>query len=367
MTGPIYGGIPGDIAESKQDVGELNLMTLIGCTDERGDAWHRREDLQGAEDNHYPGFIPIPDVLRRLFHWHPRRATVAYLIPCGAEDADMIDSTGQPVRVVESQQARKGVLRDDNDYDLGVFRSGAVHPPYQVTLLEQAERLTGTTLGVSTAGCLQKGARAWLEFSMPETLHDPKSGFSYRPNLLKADSMDGSISLTTALTIEATVCMNTLTWNLLEAREAGRLFRRKHTRGIVGGDLQDERDALGVLERVDAEFTSELHTLLEQPVSDKQVIAVLDIIRPLPEEEGRAYTLAENFRDQWMTVYREDPMAAPWKGTALGVFQTDNTVRHWYDQRRGGDRWETNTWRTLLGKTAQEDRAIVRALEEALA
>jgi phage/plasmid-like protein (TIGR03299 family) len=363
MTGPIYGGIPGDIAESKQDVGELNLWTLIGCTDERGDAWHRRDDLQGAEDNHYPGFIPEADVMRRLFYWAPQRLAVAYLRPCSAEEADFIGSDGRPMQVIESQQGRVGVIREDTDYDMGVFKSGANHPPYSVTLIREAQRLTGSTLGISTAGLVQKGSRAWVEFSMQETLHDAKSGFDYRPNLLKADSMDGSISLTTAMTIEATVCNNTLTWNLLEARESGRLFRRKHTQGIVSGDLSDERQALGVLERVDSEFTAELHSLLDTPVSEKQKIEVMDILAPIPAEKGRGRTMAENRRDQLLAL-DSDLMVSPWVGTAFGEVQRYNTEQHWL---RGNGGTERNIWRAITGKTAEADREVVKALEKVLA
>lgn len=368
MTSPIFAGRAGDIAESKQDIRMLNLQTLIGLVDERGEAWHRRDDLQGAEDNHYPGFIPSEDVLRRLFHWHPKKCVVAYLVPCDVSEATMISDDGTPVKVVQTQADRVGVLRDDNFYDLGVFRSGAEHPPYQVTLMEEAERLTGSILGISGAGLLRNGERAYMEFSMPETQHDPKSGFDYRPNLLMADSMDGSLSLTFALTIAATVCENTMTFNLLEAGSAGRLTRRKHTRGILGSTkIADERAALGILERIDAEFLSEWHQLIETQVSENQVIEVLDIIRPVPEGKGRANTLATNWRDEWLAVYQGDPMSAQWAGTAAGVVQADNTFRHHYDPRRGGNRWEGNVWRAVTGKTAQADTAIVKALERVLA
>lgn len=350
---------------------DLQINTLIGMVAERGPAWHKRDDLRRnadgtlAEDNHYQGFIPVEDVRRRLFNWNPNTVPVAYLVPCDVADADFIRADGTACKVVETQAGRIGVLRDDNNYDLGVFKDGAKHAPYTVTLIREAERLTGTTLGVSSAGLLAKGGRAWVEFSLPETLVDPKSGFGYRPNLLKADSMDGSISMTTALTINATVCDNTMTWNLLEAKKSGCLFRRKHTSGF--GDLQDERDALGILEAADTEFVSELHALIEREVTEKQVIQVLDIIMPVPEDEGRGRTLALNKRDQWMSVYTSDPMAAPWTGTAFGVVQTHNTYDHWFTPVRGTGRSERNTWRAINGKRAESDREIVNALEMVLA
>lgn len=349
---------------------DLQFNTLIGMVEERGPAWHKRDDLLRnadgtvAEDNHYPRFIPLEDVRRRLFSWQPLTVPVAYLVPCDVADADMIAKDGTPCRVVETQAERVGVLRGDNMYDMGVFKDGVKHPPYTVTLVREAERLTGELLGISSAGLLAKGGRAWVEFSLPETLHDAKSGFSYRPNLLKADSMDGTLSMTTARTINATVCDNTLTWNLLEAGKAGTLFKRKHTSGF--GDLQDERDALGILERTNDEFLSELHALIEREVSEKQVIQLLDIIMPVPEDDGRGKTLVTNKRDQWMNIYTSDPMAAPWTGTAFGVVQTHNTYDHWFTPVRGTGRSERNTWRAINGKRTEADREIVQALESVL-
>jgi phage/plasmid-like protein (TIGR03299 family) len=360
---------------SKETMRDLQINTLIGMTEQRGNAWHRRDDLRRnedgtyLEDNHYKGMIPVKDVLRRLFYWNPVSLPVAYLKPCEPDEADFITQAGAAVKVIESQQDRKGLLRDDTYFDLGVFKV-AEHHPYQIGLIREAERLTGSILGISSAGVLSKGGKAWVEFSLPETHHDGKSGFSYRPNLLKADSMDGSMAQTTALTINATVCDNTLDWNLMEAKGAGLVFKRRHTRNFT--DLQDERDALGILEQVDTEFTKGLHKLIARKVTEPKVIQVLDVIMPLPEDDGRAKTQQQNRRDQWFDLYINDERCAPWKGTAFGVVQTDNTYRHWFSQiqKSGEDkrgRAERNTWRAIKGSQAAADQKIVKALELVLA
>lgn len=368
MTSPFMGGMAGDPYESKQDVEELNSFTLIGCTEERGDAWHRRDDLMHNGNNHFPGLIPLPVVTERLLNWQPRRAKVAYLIACGPAEADIIGKDGNTYRVVETQQDRIGVLRDDNDYDLGVFSSTALHPPYQETLIAQAEKLTGDVLGISSAGVLQKGARAWVEFSMKETHMDPKSGFGFRPNLVHADSMDGSIAYTKALTVNATVCMNTLRRNLLEAKGEGMLVRRKHTSGILDPRKdQDERSALGILEQVDQEFLADLHRAIEMPVTEKQRIAVLDIIVPLTEDmTERSKTLATNKRDSIMAM-GASPMVEPWIGTAFGEIQRYSTWQHWNAPAKNTGQWERNAWRDLMGKSAEADAKVVAALEMVLA
>lgn len=353
--------------ESELDLAMYNRQTLIGCTEQRGDAWHRRDYLQGDESNHYPGLIPLADVQRRLFHWSPRTVTVAYLVPVAEGEGggtNVIGEDGQLYRVVETSANRVGVLRDDNDADLGVFKAGVKHPPYQITLIREAERLTGTTLGISSAGLLGRGERAWVEFSMPETLHDPLSGLDYRPNLVKADSMDGSTSAVTYLSCWATICGNTLTWNMAEAAERGRVFRRKHTSGFTG-DLSDERAALGILERIDSGFTDGVRSLIEQPVTPAQRIEVMDIIVPLPDKDGRGRTVREQRRDQLMAL-DSDPMVSQWIGTAFGEVQRYNTFDQWYAPMTGADRFERNVWRDISGKRAAADQQVVRALADVL-
>ena len=54
---------------SQETLTWLNTQTLIGFTEKRGNAWHYREQNQDTEGNHYPGAIPIDDVLRRLFNF----------------------------------------------------------------------------------------------------------------------------------------------------------------------------------------------------------------------------------------------------------------------------------------------------------
>lgn len=353
---------------TNESMRDLQINTVIGMTEERGPAWHRRDDLlkDGEESNHYPRFIPVADVKRRIFGWEPNTVPVAYLVPCEVDKADYIRADGVAVRVVESKQGREGVLRGDNDYDMGVFMGGTIHPPYQETLIRDVEIMVGDQLGISSAGVLAKGARAWVETSLPETFHDDKSGFSYRPNVVKATSMDGSLANTTARTVTATVCDNTLSYNLLEAGRAGLLFKRKHT-SLSLADIQQERDALAIINDAQQEFERELHSMIETTVTDKKFSEFLFAYIPKVEDAGRAQTLSDNRREQFTEVYTSDPMCSPWKGTAWGVLQTANTIEHHYANVRGTGRSERNTWRVLNGKQAAADREVIKVLESVLA
>lgn len=49
---------------SAETIDWLNTNTLIGATDERGNAWHYRAVRDGEESNHYPGAIPVEEASR---------------------------------------------------------------------------------------------------------------------------------------------------------------------------------------------------------------------------------------------------------------------------------------------------------------
>ncbi len=361
---------------SNETMFDLNHNTLIGCTLQRGNAWHYRDNLQGEVSNHYPGFIPVADVISRIFNWAPQTVGVAYLVPAteaqtrdalagGPEAMDgLVLIKDQLFRVVQSQQNRVGVLRGDNDYDLGVFKSGVRHRPY-AELIRDAEKLTGQTLGISSAGLLAQGGRAWVELSMPETIHDRKSGVGFRPNLVKADSMDGSLANTTFRSFNITICDNTLSGNLAEAFAAGAVFKRKHTSQSLT-NLQEERDALSILEPMVDEFTAELHAMLAVEMNKAKRMELMDLIVPLPADEGRARTLAENKRSQLITL-EQNPMVSPWIGTAYGELARYNTFDHHFSNIKNTTRSERNSWNALNGKRAAADRVVLAGIEKVLA
>jgi len=93
-----------------------------------------------------------------------------------------------------------------------------------------------------------------------------------------------------------------------------------------------------------------------------QRIEVMDILVPLPDEEGRAYTIADNRRSA-LAALDKDPMVEPWVGTAWGEVQRYNTEQHWLAPIKSESRSERNTWRSLNGKTREADRQVVQAIE----
>lgn len=322
----------------------LNLNTLIGYTEQRGNAWHYRAELQGDESNHYPGPIPVEDVLRRLFSWEVIEAPVFYLI-----DGEF----------VPSQVGRKGMLRNDSHYDLGNFKSGYQGHPYDEWLLENIALILDDELGIGSAGLLRMGGQAWVSIEVPENITTPE-GVEFRPNLLAMSSYDGSLSTTYKRVITRVVCDNTSEAAL---GEEGQQVKIKHTK-YSNAKIKDAREALQIVHTMAEDVAKEIAELTATKVSDADWHKLLTKLVPIDDETSKiGITKAENKRAELVNLYNFDQRVAPWKGTAYGVSMAYNTWRqHNAVVRKGVPRGVRNMENLINGKTGTEDRLVLDTL-----
>lgn len=329
---------------SRESAEWLNTQTLIGNTDKRGTAWHYRVDLQGGESNHYPGFIPVPDVLRRLFNFEVIERGI-YLL----------DNDGNPVPV----PGRKAMVRDDNEEVLGIFKEGYTGHSYKEWLLDNVATILGDDLGISSAGLLRAGGQAWVEVSIPDSITTPE-GFEFRPNLLAYTSFDGSLATGYGRKIQAVVCDNTLD---AARSEDGQSFKLRHTK-YSGLKIQEAREALAIVYTMADDFANEVANLSAWKVSDKDMENLVNALIPLPESKS-GITTATKKRDEVFALYRNDERAATWNGTALGVLQAFNTWNHHFAQvRKGSPRVIRNYENVIKGKFGAADDIVISKLAE---
>jgi phage/plasmid-like protein (TIGR03299 family) len=305
---------------SSETIEHLNVFTLIGNVLKRGRAWHYRKDKQGDEPNHYDGFIPVEDVIRRLFSWQAVEGTVE-------SRATILSADGvTPIHLVD--ETSKHMLRppgalgpDDPGGIMGKFKLGYQGHDYKTWLLDKVVQLLADDLGISSAGILAEGAQAWVEVSVPDTIKTP-SGVEFRPNLLCTTSFDGSLATTYKRSFNDTVCDNT---RAMVLAGAGEVYRVKHTR-YSDLKLTDGHVALAMVHTMADDFAAEVEQLTNITVNDNQWGLVLDAAAPLKNPKtgealtGRGLTLAR--------LYNNDMRCAPWRGTAHGVLQTMNTWAH---------------------------------------
>lgn len=326
---------------SQETMQWLNTNTLIGYTEKRGNAWHYRQ----GSDNHYPGAIPVEEVVRRLFNWHPVKIPTFY------------EWQGKQV-----QSDKFAIVRDDSGKELGSFKDGYQPHDYQEWLLHNIGTLMDTStgdLGIGSAGLLKGGAVAWCEVTVPETFVTPE-GVEFRPNFLAASSFNGSLATTYKRTVQETVCDNTMSVAL---SEAGQQVKIKSTRNSLV-KIGDIREALHLIHSAQDDFAREVAELCKVKVSDHQFENLIDIVQPMPKPEDakttRALTLAEGKRDTLWRLWRNDERVAPWRGTGFGAFQALNTYSHHEQNVRGMSRPERNMLNAVNGQTEKDD---TKALE----
>lgn len=352
---------------SRETLHHLNIQTLIGNTDARGTAWHYRAEEQGSESNHYPGPIPVEDVERRLFCWSAVFRRVGVELPAEAATMTHLAEDGTPMRwqVVEDRQA---ICRDDQDTVMGIFASGYAMHQYSEWLLKTVANILDDQLSISSAGLLRRGAVAWVEVSVPESITTPE-GVVFRPDLLATTSFDGSIATTFKRTVTDVVCDNTRESALAEQ---GQSYKVKHSRHSHA-KLADARDALAIVHTLADDFAAEVAQLCATPVTEREWESFLDAYVPRTHArtgmpmQGKALTMAVRKRQVLNRLYRHDQRVAPWAGTAHGVIQAVNTYDHHEGVIRGTGRAERNMLRAVTGEFGKLDRGVLTTLEKVLA
>ena len=335
---------------SRETLTWLNTNTLIGFTDVRGNAWHYKAEEQGALSNHYAKAIPVEDVKDRLFNWEAVSSPL---------ETNLLTATGVQHVVDTSRQV---IVRPDTATVLGVFKSGYVIHSYQEWLLNNIALLLDDDLCIGSAGLLKGGAVAWVSVEIPDTIETPE-GVSFRPNLLGTTSLDGSLATTYKRTVTVTVCDNTLS---LALAEKGQQVKIKHSSRSLAR-VTEARDALAIVHSTADEFSAQVAKLCSVVVTDAQWKVFLDAHVPVAKDATqRARTIAGNKRDDLVKLWNTDARVSPWKNTAFGVLQADNTYRHHVQTVRGGDRVERNNLNAIDGTVDQGDTLVLDTLRQAL-
>lgn len=329
-------------------------------------AWWFKEMIEKTLriPSHYAAAVPLEEV-RRLFRSVVPTRGIAYV--------EYVDENGA-----------KQIVKDENVAPVVNIKTGDVfsYPTpdsswrsFETDLLDGVGAIVGSgvgDIGIQTAGLLDFGARAYVSLSIPETLHDDKSGLDFRPNLLAATALDGSLATTYKRVITLPLCDNTVAAALMEP---GQEIKIKHTSGS-GVRVRDAQKALGLIESGAETFIGSVHSLVEMTVTDAQWSAFLDTICPITAESSKhAVTHATNRRDVLSTLYKNDFRCRDWQGTAFGVLQTMNTYRQHMAIRRGagadGDkdalRQQRNQTDVIMGRIESKDAADLQTLYKVLA
>ena len=312
----------------------------------RRPAWWYNPRLEDVlNPTHFPGYLPISLIKEKLFGWTALES--AKIVAHVEVNGRMVEiNCGNYKAIVRGDRVFEDVPTDDDGNPVGnignpesilsiMSNEYGTHQPQELFINMTSELLQGSdNIGATGAGLLKWGRVCYMEVSIPQTLHNDRAGFDYRPNLLVYTSFDGSLKTTLARTITATVCDNTLQIAASEAKRAGTALTIGHTR-LSSDRMPEARQVLGIIEQESDDFNTLLDEWAATPVSTKQFEAWLDEVLPVPEVkviDGKAKTNSQtivlNKREAIGDLYYSDERAATWVGTKLGVRQAWNTAHH---------------------------------------
>ena len=391
---------------------------LVGNTANTGNAWWYNQSLENPNlPTHFADFIPLTTVRDRLFGWSAWESNrlVAYFERPVLDDKgnSVLDSDGNVVMKTYEVPVRsfKAIGREDwivngvpSDEEEGAdailhvqAKDYGVHQLQEVFITTTSQILGGAdniAMGVSSAGLLKWGRRAWITITIPKNLMNDDSGLEFRPNLTVSTSFDSSLATSWTRTFGVPVCDNTLDYQLIKAGGNGK-FVLKHTKNSVAR-IKDAAEALGLLNQQADEMDKALSELVNVEVSEQLFIKWLDKMVPVPElketvktitsiqgeqiqikkTSTNGHTMAMNRRDKLVEMWDRDPRVSPWKNTKLGIVQLWNTFNQHErtfkaSQQFNGNRLaakvESNQVKTLNGDFFKEDAKAIQILDEIMA
>lgn len=399
---------------SSQYLNSGNIM--VGNTENAGNAWWHNPALENANrPTHFEKFIPLTTVRDRLFGWSALESNrlVAYFERPVLDDNgnSVVDSSGNVVMKTYEVPVRSfkaigredwvvgGVPDDEEDgADAILYVQGkdyGVHQLQEVFITSTAQILQGADnmVGVSSAGLLKWGRRAWITITIPKDLTNDESGLQFRPNLTVSTSFDSSLPTSWTRTFGVPVCDNTLDYQIAKAGNDGK-FVLKHTKNSAVR-IQDAAQALGLLNEQADEMDKALSELVKVEVPEKLFLKWLDKMVPVPEINEKvvmitsiqgeqvptkkintnSQTHALNRRDKLVEMWDRDERVAPWKNTKLGILQLWNTFNQHertfkaskqFDGNRLAAKVEANQIKTLGGDFYKEDALALTALDSLL-
>jgi len=210
-------------------------------------------------------------------------------------------------------------LREDTGEVLGI-----VSDEYEVVENRDAFRfldaLIGSELHFETAGSLWGGRRVWCLARLPEYVElggDPSATYIY-----VANSHDGSMAVTAAVTPIRIVCANTLGAALRQAEHevnAQRTFRFRHT-GNLQTKFAEARQVLGMTLNYEKEFKVLADRLALEPIGEAALEhRVLRHLWVIEQDTGaRARANRERAIEHVLAIFRGRGQAGDTTGNSPG-------------------------------------------------
>lgn len=319
----------------------LEQNIRAGFTAERGPAWW----WAGDPVSQYEGAVPREEAMRLLGFEVAEGPVFTRL----ADGTELIDVT------------RKSIVRPDTKTILGMPGTGYKIHDYVEWLINNVFTMMDGHAEIGSVGLLKGSALAFVQIEFPQTMQH--AGEKFRPFITAVSSLDSSTATTYKSGCTRVACDNALSAFLRERTAA---LRKRHTSGSTVNATELREHFNVQLETIAEDYVAELDALLNVEVSDKQWAEFLDLHVPIPEEKGRAKTIATNKHDALNELYFKDPRVAPWAGSEWGALMSVSTFDQHEASFKGTNRVERNALAFLEGKTTRQEAEARRVLESVL-
>lgn len=199
-----------------------------------------------------------------------------------------------------------------------------------------------------TAGSLGGGKQVWMLAKMNEDLI-PAGEESERIEqyMLVTSSHDGSMALTVAMTDVRVVCKNTQSLALATAK---RKFAMKHTKKIEGR-IQEARQALELAHLYGNQLKNTAEQMMNDPFSSNAFYGMMKELIPIPTEQGRSRTIAQNKQQTLHYVYKASDNIDNVRDTKWGALQAviEYSDHHTTSKDSGENSSDENRFRRIVG------------------
>ncbi len=240
-----------------------------------------------------------------------------------------------PAQLVKAEGWKANIRSDTGDL------LGIVSDEYQVVDNRDAFRfldaLIGSELYFETAGSLWGGRRVWCLARVPEYIEI--GGDQAATYLYVANSHDGSMAVTAAVTPIRIVCANTLGAALRNAEHgahANRTFRFRHT-GNLQAKFAEARDVLGMTLNYQEQFKLLADRLAREPITAQRFErSVLRHLWTIDEQMGKiARANRERTIENVLAIFRGRGIAGDTTGNSPGTkWVAFNAVAEYADYGR---------------------------------
>jgi phage/plasmid-like protein (TIGR03299 family) len=389
---------------SQHDSFYLNHYVLLNK-----EAWHtdRTEWIHGVS-NIYDGFVPVQEVIDRLFFKAVEatpearvKGTEDYEVPVdkargiaaaieNAADRNdwaavsnlcrQLDETATGDHYVTGENYKaivrpKGSMQFGLSAERGTDPGGIVgiHSPkysihqYEEWLIGNISKILSGQLGIMSAAMFKFGAYAFVQVTLEEWRETP-SGVRFKPVLMATTSHDGTFASDYRVGNFDAVCDNT---HAAAMNMDIPNLRVKHTKNSEF-KLENAQQALDLMDAQAGAFEAQVEEWCNTEVTTAQWDEFLATLVPLTEKNGeektgRGLTMAENKQEELRELYAHDSRVNRWKDSKWGVVQAVNTWATHCQQVKGAERLERNLERAMEGGFDDVQAGTLKILDPILA